>query len=123
MLLGCRRPLLFTVGIMNTSTSRDITHWAIDSSRYCRVLLRKPFAPLSGWKMRAEMPIFRVRRVMLFNTLSDSALKRAEITRRVWSQAESSPSRRRRRNCDGSGATEEAALDGAASGLEAFGKG
>jgi hypothetical protein len=42
---------------MKTSTSRDITHCAIDSSRYCRFLLRRPVEPGSGWKMRAETPM------------------------------------------------------------------
>src|SRR5450830_1679655 len=62
---------------MNTSTSRDITHCAMDSSRYCRVLPRKPLAPVSGWKMRAEMPILSVRCMMRRPALSDIALKRA----------------------------------------------
>src|SRR5450830_1031176 len=71
---------------MNTSTSRDITHCAMDSSRYCRVLPRKPLAPVSGWKIRAEMPILSVRCMMRRPALSDIALKRAASSFQVCAQ-------------------------------------
>jgi hypothetical protein len=81
--------LVLTVGIMKTSTSRDITHCAIDSSRYCRVLLRKPLAPLSGWKMRADTPILSVRCMTRRPALSDSWRRRAVRKRQVCAQGAS----------------------------------
>jgi len=81
MLEGCSRPLVFTVGTMNTSTSRDITHCAIDSSRYCRFLLRRPVDPVSGWKMRAETPMRSVRRMKSRPRRSRNARQRERSTR------------------------------------------
>jgi len=72
---------VLTVGTMNTSTSRDITHCAIDSSRYCRFLLRKPSAPGSGWKMRADTPMRSVRRMKSRLNLSLRARQRERSTR------------------------------------------
>ena len=66
---------------MNTSTSRDITQCAIDSSRYCSVLPRSPFAPGSGWKIRADTPIRSVRCVMRWPARSNSRRARAAMMR------------------------------------------
>src|SRR5262245_16385989 len=59
MLLRWSSPSLSTVGTMKTSTSRDITQWATDCSRYCRVFDCRPRASGCGWKMRGETPILR----------------------------------------------------------------
>ena len=57
---------------MNTSTSRDMTQCAIDSSRYWSVLPLSPFAPGSGWKIRADTPMRSVRCVMRWPARSNS---------------------------------------------------
>src|SRR5688572_8861563 len=59
MLLRWMRPSWLTVGTMNTMTSRDITQWATDCSRYCRVFDWMPLASGCGWNRRGETPIFR----------------------------------------------------------------
>src|SRR5689334_18461537 len=66
---------------MKTMTSRDMIQCAMDSSRYWSVLLRRPFEPASGWKIRADMPIFSVRCVSRFNRRSDKERNLAETMR------------------------------------------
>ena len=45
---------------MRTSTSRDITQWAMDCSSTCSVFVLIPVASGSGWNSRAESPILIV---------------------------------------------------------------
>ena len=66
---------------MNTSTSRDMTQCAIDSSRYWSVLPLSPFAPGSGWKIRADTPMRSVRCVMRWPARSNSRRARAATIR------------------------------------------